>query len=493
MRRGAFSILRWGSLALIIIAALLLVQQVISYSRIRAMLPPGMIIAGIPAGGLSQQQAADRLIQAYGVPVELHYGNAVIQIKPSVVGFEIDLQAMLAAADLQRRNQPFWNAFWDYLWNRLAAPSEVPLRSRISEDRLRSFLTQEVALRYDQLPSLPLPVAGTVNFDKGEPGKELDIDRAVQLIEDALRSPNSRVVNLSFNIINPPRPTIQNLEILLRQIISVSEFDGITELYLLDLQTSQEIHFAYQQGRDLKPDIAFTAASTMKIPIMVSVFRRESEPTPPDVTSLLELMIERSENDAADQLMKLVMDPNLGPLQVAADLKSLGLINTFLAGYFYPGAPLLERIKTPANLRTDTNTQPDDYNQTTPLDMAMLLDDLYQCADSGGGTFAAVFPGQISQNECRTMLTYLSRNRIGVLIQAGLPEGTQIANKHGWITENDGLLHTIGDVAIVYSPGGNYILTIFLNNRQQLVFDPANQLVANLSRAVYNYFNPSTQ
>jgi hypothetical protein len=28
---------------------------------------------------------------------------------------------MLAAADQQRIEQPFWSAFWDYLWNTLPA------------------------------------------------------------------------------------------------------------------------------------------------------------------------------------------------------------------------------------------------------------------------------------------------------------------------------------------------------------------------------------
>jgi len=89
------------------------------------------------------------------------------------------------------------------------------------------------------------------------------------------------------------------------------------------------------------------------------------------------------------------------------------------------------------------------------------------------------------------MINYLTLNRIAVLMQAGLPEGTQIAHKHGWITETDGLIHTISDAGIIYSPGGNFILTIFLNHPVQLVWDDANRLMANLSSAVYNYYNLS--
>ena len=99
----------------------------------------------------------------------------------------------------------------------------------------------------------------------------------------------------------------------------------------------------------------------------------------------------------------------------------------------------------------------------------------------------------ITQYECRTMIDYLKLNRIGVLIQSGLPETTEIAHKHGWITETDGLIHTISDAGIVYTPGGNFILSIYVYHPNQLVFDAANLLIAQLASAVYNYYNLSLQ
>lgn len=469
---------------------LLLIIQLVTYSRIRSNFSLGTVIAGVPVGGLDQQQAAERLTQAYSYPVEIHYGSAVIQIKPSVVGFDLGLETMLAVADQQRVNQAFWSAFWDYLWNRLPTPSEVPLRATFSEERLRTYLKDEVASRYDQPASAAQPVPGSTNFSAGTAGLTLDIDRAVTLIGDALRSPDARVVNLSVVQVSPPRPTLQNLQILLQQVIDASGFDGLTELYLMDLQTGQELNFAYQNGENPTPGIAFTAASTMKIPIMVSTFKRTAEPLPEDLANLMTLMIERSENDPADQLMEQVMDPNLGPLELTQDMVDLGLPNTFLAGYFYAGAPLLQRFSTPANQRVDVSTSPDAYNQTTPAEMGMLLSDIYQCSQNGGGTFAAVFPGKITQNECRQMINYLVLDKIGVLLQAGLPEGTQFAHKHGWVTDpTDGVIHTISDAGIVYSSGGNYILTVYVYHPTQVIWDQANVMVAKLSMAVYNYYN----
>lgn len=488
-RRGRYSIIPWVSMGFIFLAILLVVFQLVTYSRLRNSFPLGTMIAGVPVGGLNQKRAADRLTQAYGVPVELHYGDAVIQVKPNTIGFEMNLETMLTAADQQRTDSPFWPGFWNYLWNRLPKPPEIPLTSKISEQRLRSYLTSEIATRYDHLPQASIPVAGGTTFQAGLSGSVLDIDRAVTLISDALKSPSARVVNLTFSRVGAPKPSLKNLQILLQQVIDVSGFDGLTEIFMTDLQTGNVVKFAYQQGKDVQSGIAFTAASTMKIPIMISTLRQVKEPIPVEITNMLVQMIERSENDPADRLMETVLDKNLGPLQMTEDMHMLGLQNTFMAGYFYPGAPLLKKIATPANTRTDVNTDPDVYNQTTPAEMGTLMVDLYECAKAGGGALAAAFPEQMTQGKCQTMISYLAANRIAVLLEEGLPDGTKIAHKHGWITSNDGLIHTMGDTGIIFTPGGDYVLAIYMYHPVQLLFNPANALFGNLSAAVYNYFN----
>ena len=485
-----FSSLRWISLVFILGAVALVTLQLVRFSRIRASFPAGMEIAGVPVGGLDRQASAERLLEVYTVPVEIHYGTEVIHLNPSTVGFELDLESMLAAADLARSQQSFWVDFWNFLWGRSAPPAEIPLRASYSETRLRAYLSDEISARYDQPPSPAKPSVGTINFQPGTQGTALEVDRSVLLIENALRSTTQRVVELPLERTQPPRPTFQNLEVLLKQTIDLSGFDGLVGLYLLDLQTAQEIHFDYRQGEDLSvnPDVAFTAASIIKIPIMVSVFRRIGENPDAETVNLLEEMIEKSGNDPADWVMERIIHKTRAPLEVTDDMKSLGLENTFLAGEFYQGAPLLASIKTPANQRTDVNTDPDIYNQTTPSDMGMLLEDIYQCSQSGGGALEAVFPGEISQNECQTMLDYLTKNYLPQLISAGVPEGTRVAHKHGWVTYF-GIMYTLGDAGIVYTPGGNYVLVVFLNHPEQLLWDPASKLVEDLSRAVYNYYN----
>ena len=489
-RRGLFSPLRWFSIFFLLAALVLGAVELTRYSRVRANFPSGMKIAGVPVGGVDRQEAAQRLLAAYTVPVELYYDESPIQMNPALVDFQLQLDDMLAAADLQRAQQPFWVGYWDYLWGRASSPQEIPLRSSYSETRLRNFLEGEIAQRYDQPPVAAQPVVGTVNFQPGIPGTALDIDGSVLLVENALRSLSRRKVNLPLQRTDPSRPAFQNLQVLLKQTIDLSGLDGLAGVYLLDLQTAQELHFAYQEGEDLPvhPDVAYTASSIIKVPIMTSVYRRLGDNPDAETIKLLEDMITKSGNETADWLMDRVIDPDRAPLVVSEDMNELGLENTYMAGYFSFGSPLLALIQTPANQRVDVNTDPDPYSQTTPSDIGMLLEDIYQCAQTGGSALSAAFPGDITQDECQTMINLLVNNKLPSLLTGGIPEGTRIAHKHGWVS-NNGIINTIGDAGIIYTPGGNYVMVVFLHHPVQLVWDPASSLIADLSQAVYNYYN----
>jgi beta-lactamase class A len=409
------------------------------------------------------------------------------------------MDTMIAAADLERTGGSFWGGFWNYLWNRDPNPVEVQLISTIAEDRLKDYLQNEISARYDEPPTPAQPVPGSTNFSPGAPGVTLDLDRAIRLIEDTLRSPNNRKVALSIQRSAAARPTMQNLEILLQQNITLAGFDGVMGVYLQDLQNGQEIHFAMDHGQliSVNPDVAFTASSTVKIPIMVSYFiKYGSEALSEQSSNLLMDMIRKSENPPADRLMES-LDSLKGPLIVTEDMKKIGLDNTFLAGFFcsaeFP-CPLLQKIDTPANQRTDVVTDPDSFNQTTPSDIGMLLSDIYQCAETGGGALIATFPDKLNSEICKQMITFLASDKIGVLIEAGVPEGTQVAHKHGWISDPSSLvIKNISDAAIVYTPGGNYVLVIYAYHSVQTVWEPVSALFAQMSQAVYNYYNLPTQ
>lgn len=492
--KGSFSFLRWGALLFLLLAVVVTVLQLIKFSRLWINFPTNLSIAGVPVGQLSRQATAERLLTVYAQPIELSYNESVIQLEPNTVGFTLDNEAMLAAAEQQRTRTSFWQGFWNYLWNRPSTPVNIPLRATYSEDRLRAYLENEISSRYDQLPTSAIPIVGTTNFQAGNTGSQLDIDRAMPLIETALFSLNKRSVVLPIKRTNPSHPTMQNLEVLLKQTIELSGFDGIIGVDVEDMQNGDYISFILNQGQEVTtpPDVAFTASSTIKIPIMISVFRRIGDSLDAETTKNLEDMIAKSINPASDWLMENKIDRAKGPLMVTDDMQILGLINTFLGGYFYAGAPLLELYQTPANQRTDISTDPDPYSQTTPSEMALLLKDIYQCANQGGGSLIAAFPGEITQSECQSMINYLVQDRIALLIQSGVPDGTNVAHKHGWVTDLYGVIHDMSDAAIVFTPGGDYVMTVYMYHPSQIVFDPANQLVKELSQAVYNYYNIPT-
>jgi beta-lactamase class A len=488
--RGYSLILRGVSLLFILLAAIFVVYQLIQYSSSRSFYPSDMTIGGVPIGGLDPQAASQRLLQVYSTPVEIHYNDAVIDLEPSLVGFQLNTESMLAAADFQRTGSSFWLGYWDYLWNRHLSTSPIPLVASFSEDRLRIYLKNEISARYDQPPTSAQPIPGTVNFTAGTPGQTLDIDRAVSLIAAALESPDQRTVLLSSQRTSAPRPSMNTLQIFLKQIIDQSGFSGIVDLYFLDLQSTDEMHFAYQSGEDISvnPDIAFTASSTIKIPIMVSVYRYFNSKIDSETSTLIKDMIALSNNDAADSLMKL-LDETTGPLVVSETMDGLGFKNTFINGFFYPGAGVLKFFHTPSNQRTDVNTDPDVYSQTTPSDMGMLLEDIYMCAQTGGSSLVAAFPGQIDQAACQQMILFLQEDKLGALIQAGVPEGTIVAHKHGWDID----LTQYSDAGIVYTPGGNYVLTIYVYNPGGGNWSIVSPLYAEISRAIYNFFNLPSQ
>lgn len=496
--RSSVPVLRGISIVFLSIAIVIAIVALVGYSRTRNNYPAGMTIGGVPVGGVDPQTASQRVLQVYDSPIEVQYGDAVIHIDPSVVGFELNMDSMIAAADLARTGGSFWGGFWNYIWNRTPAPVEIPLSATLSEERLVDYLQNEISARYDEPPTPAQPVPGSTTFSPGAPGRVLDIPRAVRLIEDTLRSPNNRTVVLSFQQSAAARPTIQNLEILLQQNILVAEFDGVIGLYMLDLQNGQEIHFAMDRGEliSVNPDVAFTSSSTVKIPIMVSYFIKYGTDALTENTSNQILdMIRKSENPPADRLMTS-LDSFRGPLVVTEDMRKVGLENTFLAGFFCSAeapCPLLERITTPANQRTDVATDPDVFNQTTPSDTGMLLADIYQCAESGGGALMAAFPQTINPEICQRMIDFLAADKIGVLIEAGVPEGTRVAHKHGWISEpSSGVIKNISDAAIVYTPGGNYVLVIYAYHPVQTVWEPVSTLFAQLSQTVYNFYNLPT-
>lgn len=476
------------SLSLLFFAGVLAFLSYQQYKAIDPVIPDGSDISGISISGLKAEEAIKRVQSVYDLPVDLIYQGSRIQISiPGSVDYDKlrnDLNNQMEA-ELQK------NSFLQYLMGKYSLSPihlEIPFND-LSED-VRTFLETEIIPRYDIMAISTQPDGS--GFRSGHSGRSLDIEASLPMIDTARKSGNDRAAELTVQSVPQPPADLRNLEIRLKAVIDTwQDKDQITEMYLSDPSTGESFDIARRNQEDLPPEIAFTAASTMKLPIMISSYIRMDNPPTTITMRTLRLMITESKNDQTDWMMENIIGGPLAPYAVTEDLQKLGLDNSFLAGYFYLGAPLLDLIHTEANSRSDINLNPDVYNQTTPAEMGILMNALYQCDKDGSGLLTQTFPGKITQSECNEMIGLLKDNHLPYLISAGVPDSVPVAHKHGWIEENDGLLHTMGNIAAVYSPGGDYILSIYTWHPENLIFEEGNVLFSQLSSTIYGFFNPT--
>ncbi len=479
------------ALSLFFVAGVLTFITYSQYSAIEQVIPDGSFIADVPITGLSIDEAVERVKSVYELPVILVYDGSRIQL--DMTG-SVDTE-LLKSNLTQAVNKIYeGNSFLRFLMGKFSQEPvklEIPFVSKASE--ARAFLENEVVPRYNITAIGRQPNEGRNGFIAGHGGRELDVDAALPLIESAAQSGVNREVDLPINATAEPAGNLFNLELMLKSVMDQYQDEGqVTEIYLSDPSVNETFDIARMNYTDVVPEIAFTAASTMKLPIMIASYARMDEAPSTLIQRQLRKMITESKNDETDWMMENVIGGERAPLTVTEDMQKLGMKNSFLAGYFYLGAPLLDLVTTEANSRTDINLNPDVYNQTTAKDMGTLMDALYRCEQDGSGLLAEVYEGKVTQDECKEMIQLLKDNHLPYLITAGVPDSVEVAHKHGWIEENDGLLHTMGNIATVYSPGGNYILSIYTWHPDNLVFDEGNTLFMHLSAAVYGYFNPET-
>ena len=174
-----------------------------------------------------------------------------------------------------------------------------------------------------------------------------------------------------------------------------------------------------------------------------SVFARVGQRVP--LRWLVERMIVRSSNLATNTLIEV-----LDAKKVDATARSLGTT----------GMKVLRGVEDGKAFQQGLN------NQTSAHDLAVLL----EAIESGKAA---------SKESCREMLDILARQEFNEEIPAGLPAGTRVAHKTGWIT---GVTH---DAAIVYPPGRKpYVLVVLTKGIRDRPI--AQRLIADISRLVWD-------
>jgi beta-lactamase class A len=239
-------------------------------------------------------------------------------------------------------------------------------------------------------------------------------------------------------------------------------------------------------------DSSFHAASTMKVAVMIQLFRDvdagrlrldqtvpvtnrftsiadgssfsldrkddsdssmyETVGTSVPVRHLLDLMIQRSSNVATNTLIAL-----LDATRVDSTAHALGATHM----------QVLRGVEDGVAFQRGLN------NTVTARDLATLMQAI--------ATDRAASPAS-----CRAMRDVLFGQEFNTEIPAGLPPGTRVAHKTGQIT---GILH---DAAIVYPAGrAPYVLVVLTGNIPDE--HVAQHLIADISRAVYDGTGPGAK
>ncbi len=212
------------------------------------------------------------------------------------------------------------------------------------------------------------------------------------------------------------------------------------------------------------------AASTIKVPVMVEVFRqlaagnfdlnRTVTLTASDrdwgwgdladaaagsrytVGRLLTLMIDDSDNTATNMLIRLV-----GRTNVNHTMEDLGLRNTYLHDYIRSEGPIRDALRS------------------SPRDMVRLLD-------------AMAHHTLVDEWSSREMIDILSDQTHNGLLPEPLPAGTEVAHKTGTLHD------TLDDVGIVFLNQEPYVIAVMATNLPTL--DAGYTFIRNVSRVTYD-------
>jgi hypothetical protein len=235
--------------------------------------------------------------------------------------------------------------------------------------------------------------------------------------------------------------------------------------------------------------VAMSGMDLLKIPIVLETYRTLGGlPSLTQRQLISDTLVVQPEHTSANALLGVISgedDLYAGAEIVTESMQSLGLQNTYIATPFDETLrPGQATPQTPANSVEEPRTRPDVKMQTTAEDMGLLLSMIYYCAQGKGGTLSAVFgPTAIAQTECQELLSTMRQNKIGSLIEAGVPPETVLAHRHGWTSD------THADAAIVSSEGGDYVIVTYLYKPDWLEWELSSPLLADISRAAYNFFN----
>lgn len=236
--------------------------------------------------------------------------------------------------------------------------------------------------------------------------------------------------------------SVNNRDDLTKQIkeyVNNKASNGKWAVYVRNLKT----HKTYQVNSSSE----MTSASVIKLFIAGATYEQIDNGTftEASVSNDLKIMIENSDNDAANRLINKVGMSN---------------INNYISNNSY-NSTKLNRLMLAGGKE----------NVVSAKDVGKFLEKVYD-------------KRVVNSNYSDTLLGYLKNQNTKYKIPAGLGCDNCSASKSGELP-NKGVAN---DAAIVYSSGGDYIIVV-LSEVGSGNYSSANKDVTEISRIVYNYFN----
>lgn len=353
-----------------------------------------------------------------------------------------------------------------------------------------------MAKQVDQPPAVTL-ITATKGISRSfvlTGGQQLDIPDAIKQIEARLQSPGSpRRITLELSqAVAQSRPTPEQLQ---QQIeLMAKQWNGIVGIYVYDLQSKSVV-------AQLNQNTVFSGASVMKVPIMLQAYLNLNKFTTAQERALQRMIIE-SDNLSANILLAAsvggtgtdnALTGALGMSKMLSD--QLGLKHTY-QNMPYEARDYLVNVRGikikrgPPQEGQPPFTDPDPVLRTTPAEMSQVFLLIEQCSN-GEGLLLETFP-QLNKSRCAEMISRLEKNGDNSRMRSGLPKNVVVSHKSGWIEDMQ------ADVGIVRSPGGDFLVAIYVYtdirpNKAFLTDKVAAPTIGHFARLIYSYYNPMAE
>ncbi|HZD10676.1 MAG TPA: peptidoglycan binding domain-containing protein, partial [Candidatus Binatia bacterium] len=265
------------------------------YRQARANFPAGTTIAGLPVDGMSSEEARAYMEEKYLQPVIIYHRSERIEMDPTEIGFDLDLDGMIGSAEEAHAAQNFWMGYLFYMLNWTWKPIRIPLQASYDPDRLKMMI-ETIAELLDQPGQDPQILSSTAVFEPGKSGFVTDVDASLPLVERALYRTDDRTAELVVVDQDAPELNFELLEAVIRS--KLSTFDGLGSIFVMDLQTGEEIR--------INSDVAMSGMSILKIGIFIEAYRHIDLPLNDYEQQLFLDTATRSSNYAANLLLHIV-------------------------------------------------------------------------------------------------------------------------------------------------------------------------------------------